>query len=118
MALPGTDDRRRLYLMRHGHVDYFGGHSDSHAVTLTRRGQSEAEAAAKAFAHVRFDRAVCSGLPRTRETAEAVLAGVNDAPILEIDAALVELRGGQRPDVRSRAELVRLMNSYFERAHE
>ncbi len=68
MALPGTADRRRLYLMRHGHVDYFGGATDIHAVTLTRRGRSEAEAAAKAFAHVRFDCAVCSGLPRTRET--------------------------------------------------
>lgn len=118
MALPGTEDRRRLYLMRHGHVDYFGGHTDIHQVVLTRRGQSEAEAASKAFAHVRFDRAICSGLPRTRETAQAVLKGVADAPALEVDADLVELRGGARPDVKSRAELIRLMNSYFERAHE
>lgn len=118
MALPGTEDRRRLYLMRHGHVDYFGGHSDIHQVTLTRRGRSEAAAAAKAFAHVRFDRAICSGLPRTRETAEAVLAGIAEPPELEIDADLVELRGGSRPNVKGRAELIRLMNSYFERAHE
>jgi probable phosphoglycerate mutase len=117
-SLPDTSDRRRLYLMRHGHVDYFAGHTDIHQVTLTLRGQSEADAAAKAFAHVRFDRAVCSGLPRTRETAERVLAGVTGAPRLEIDPELVELRGGQRPEVRSRAELIRLMNSYFERAHE
>ncbi len=116
--LPGTEDRRRIYLMRHGHVDYFGSNPDIHAVTLTVRGRSEADAAAKAFAHVRFDRAVCSGLPRTRETAEAVLAGVSDPPSLGIDADLVELRGGSRPDVKSRAELIRLMNSYFERAHE
>ncbi|HWA92355.1 MAG TPA: histidine phosphatase family protein [Rhizomicrobium sp.] len=118
MALPGTESRRRLYLMRHGHVDYFGGHSDLHQVRLTPRGMSEAAAAAKAFAHVRFDRAICSGLPRTRETAEAVLGGVADPPSLEIDGDLVELRGGARPDVKSRAELIRLMNSYFERAHE
>ena len=110
--------RRRLYLMRHGHVDYFSGISDLHQVTLTRRGKSEAEAAAKAFAHVHFDRAICSGLPRTRETAEAVFFGIADAPELEIDADLVELRGGARPDVKSRAELIKLMNSYFERAHE
>lgn len=118
MALPGTEDRRRLYLMRHGHVDYFAGHTDLHAVTLTLRGRSEADAAASAFAHVRFERALCSGLPRTRETAERVLAGVAEPPPLEIDPALVELRGGARPDVKSRAELIRLMNSYFERAHE
>ena len=98
-------------------MDYFGN-TRIHEVVLTARGRSEAEAAAKAFAHVRFDRAVCSGLPRTRETAELVLRGVSDAPKLEIDPELVELRGGARPDVKSRAELIRLMNSYFERAHE
>jgi len=120
--LPGTEDRRRVYLMRHGHVDYLSRQivesGDLHTVALTVRGRSEADAAARAFAHVRFDRAVCSGLPRTRETAERVLAGVKDAPLLEVDADLVELRGGSRPDVKSRAELIRLMNSYFERAHE
>ncbi len=105
-ALPGTSDRRRLFLMRHGHVDYFSGVADIHQVTLTRRGKSEAEAAGKAFAHVHFDRAICSGLPRTRETAEAVLSGVEDAPELEIDADLVELRGGGRPDVKSRARRI------------
>jgi len=108
--------------MRHGHVDYLSRHvvesGDLHTVALTVRGRSEAEAAARAFGHVGFDRAVCSGLPRTRETAELVLAGVKDAPPLEVDADLVELRGGSRPDVKSRAELIRLMNSYFERAHE
>jgi len=121
-SLPGTDDRRRLYLMRHGHVDYFARHvvesGATHTVTLTRRGRSEAEAAGRAFAHVRFDRAVCSGLPRTKETAEAVLACVADAPRLEIDEGLVELRGGKVEGVKSRAELIRRMNAYFERAHE
>ena len=77
MSLPGTEDRRRIYLMRHGHVDYFARHvvesGATHAVTLTVRGRSEAEAAGRAFSHIRFDRAVCSGLPRTKETAEAVL---------------------------------------------
>jgi probable phosphoglycerate mutase len=122
VRLPGTEDRRRVYLMRHGHVDYFSRQvaqsGDIHSVALTLRGRSEAEAAGRAFAHVRFDRALCSGLPRTRQTAELVLAGVKDAPALEVDAELVELRGGARPEVQSRAELIRLMNSYFERAHE
>ena len=97
MSLPGTEDRRRVYLMRHGHVDYFARHvvesGNIHAVTLTARGHSEAEAAAAAFAHVRFDRAICSGLPRTKETAEVVLSRVPDAPPLEIDSDLVEIRG-------------------------
>ena len=122
MSLPGTEDRRRIYLMRHGHVDYFARHvvesGATHAVTLTVRGRSEAEAAGRAFSHIRFDRAVCSGLPRTKETAEAVLASVPNAPPLEIDSDLVEIRGGKLPQAKSRAELIRMMNVYFARAHE
>ena len=121
-ALPGTSDRRRLYLMRHGHVDYFAKHviesGDRHTVNLTVRGRSEAEAAGRAFAHVRFDRAVCSGLPRTRETAEAVLSHIANGPPLEINEALAEIRGGKIEGVKSRADLIRRMNAYFERAHE
>ena len=121
-SLPDTKDRRRLYLMRHGHVDYFSkqvAESGSlHVVTLTLRGRSEAEAAGSALSHVRFDRAICSGLPRTRETAEVVLSRVPDAPALEIDSDLVEIRGGKPLPAKSREELIRLMNSYFERAHE
>jgi probable phosphoglycerate mutase len=108
--------------MRHGHVDYFSRQvaesGNLHAVTLTRRGRSEAQAAASAFAHVRFDRAICSGLPRTRETAEAVLSHVPDAPMLEVDAGLVEIRGGKPLPAKSREDLIRMMNSCFERAHE
>jgi phosphoserine phosphatase len=122
MALPGTNSRRRIYLMRHGHVDYFGAHvretGDIHTVVLTKRGRSEAEAAGRSLAHIAFDRALCSGLPRTRETAELVLSFVANAPALEIDPELVELRGGKLAPVKSRDELIALMNSYFERAHE
>lgn len=121
-ALPGTTSRRRLYLMRHGHVDYFAPRvratGDIHSVALTERGRSEAEAAGRALAHVAFERAICSGLPRTKETAEIVLSFVKDAPGLEVDADLVELRGGTLPPVKSREELISAMNSYFARAHE
>ncbi|MEI9932364.1 MAG: histidine phosphatase family protein [Rhizomicrobium sp.] len=121
-ALPGTADRRRIYLMRHGHVDYLSRQvvesGTLHQVTLTVRGRSEAAAAGRAFARVRFDRAVCSGYPRTKETAEAVLSHIADAPALETDPDLVEIHGGKPSAVRSRDELIRLMNSYFERAHE
>jgi len=121
-SLPGTASRRRLYLMRHGHVDYFAprvrASGDIHSVPLTERGRSEAEAAGKALAHVIFERAVCSGLPRTRETAEIVLSFVKDAPALAVEPDLIELRGGTLPPVKSREELIAAMNSYFARAHE
>src|SRR5258708_40027636 len=109
--------RRRVYLMRHGHVDYFSPAvretGDIHSVCLSARGQSEAEAAGKALAHIQFDRAVCSGLPRTRETAEVVLSFIPNAPDLRVAADLVELRGGKLAPVRSRDALVALMHSYF-----
>src|SRR5690242_13997132 len=98
--------RRRIYLMRHGHVDYFSSAvratGDIHSVSLSPRGLSEAEAAGRALAHVTLDRALCSGLPRTRETAEAVLSFIPNAPPLFVDSELVELRGGKLAPVKTR----------------
>ena len=108
-ALPGTKTRRRIYLMRHGHVDYFSPQvrekGEIHSVPLTERGRSEAQAAGKALSHVPFDRALCSGYPRTRQTAEIVLSFSKSVPALEVDPDLVELRGGTLPPVKSRQEL-------------
>ena len=68
--------RRRVYLMRHGHVDYFApGITDPRSVTLTETGRAQAAAARDAMAGVTFDIAVHSGLPRTVETAAIVLEG-------------------------------------------
>lgn len=120
--LPGTESRRRIYLMRHGHVDYLNRKTVEtgaiHEVVLTRRGQLQAEAAGRAFSHITFDRAICSGYPRTKQTAEGVLAFVPNPPVLEIEPSLVEIHSGKFPPVRSREELIRVMNSFFERAHE
>ncbi|MEM6414873.1 MAG: histidine phosphatase family protein [Pseudomonadota bacterium] len=67
--------RRRVYLMRHGHVDYFDPKmTDPRMVSLTEEGQAQAQAAASALAPVTFDIAMHSTLPRTAQTAEIVLA--------------------------------------------
>lgn len=75
-ALDGAR-RRRLYLFRHGAVDYLDRAGrwvdDPDAVSLNDRGRSQARAMAGLFGDVVVDRAMCSGLPRTRETAEIVL---------------------------------------------
>jgi len=121
-VLPGTQSRRRIYLMRHGHVDYLnrkvletGGMNEVH---LTRRGQLQAEAAGRAFAHVQFDRAICSGYPRTEQTARAVLSFVPTAPALEIEPDLVEIKGGKMPPLKTREDLIALMNTFFDNASE
>lgn len=123
-ALPGTTGRRRIYLMRHGHVDYFGpeiqaAKGDTRVVPLTPLGQEQAKAAGLALSHVALDRAVCSGVPRTRQTAEFVLAAQEaKAPALEEEPDLVEIHGGSFGQISSRAELAAKMAYYFDMAGE
>lgn len=92
-ALDGAR-RRRLYLFRHGSVDYIEPNGDWVAdpdlVDLNRHGVAQAEATAALFADVHVDRVICSGLPRTLQTAEAVLAGRNLT--LETDPGFEEIR--------------------------
>ncbi len=94
-------DRRRIYLMRHGEAAYIRDDGsvvdDTRIVPLTTFGREQARRQAELLAGVEFDRAVCSGLPRTRETAGIVLNG-RDGPALEIVEPLEEIQGGARHD--------------------
>jgi probable phosphoglycerate mutase len=94
-ALDGVR-RRRIYLMRHAETSYVDDQGnaipDSRSVPLTVRGRAQADQMAIVLAPVAFDRAICSGLPRTRETAERVLAGRSVA--IEDRPALEEIRPG------------------------
>lgn len=68
-------DRRRLYLMRHAEVSYFGEDGrpvDPRDVSLNEEGIAQARATAKALAGIKLDRVLTSGLVRTLETAEIV----------------------------------------------
>jgi probable phosphoglycerate mutase len=68
-------DRRRLYLMRHAEVSYFGEDGrpvDPRDVSLNEEGIAQARAAAEALAGIELDRVLTSGLVRTLETAEIV----------------------------------------------
>src|SRR5438552_6006241 len=96
--------RRRIYLMRHGSVDYFradGSAVPPHTVPLNAAGREQADAAGALFAQcgVRFDRAIVSGLNRTVETAQRVLAAAGQALALESEPALEEIRGGRLADI-------------------
>ncbi|BAI74891.1 phosphoglycerate mutase family protein (plasmid) [Azospirillum sp. B510] len=66
--LAGTTSRRRLYLLRHGHVAYYdadGRPLNPKLAALTERGRAEARAAGALLATVPLDRVLCSGLPHT-----------------------------------------------------
>jgi probable phosphoglycerate mutase len=90
--------RRRIYLMRHAEAAYVDADGriarDPRAVPLTARGRREAAHMSELLAPAHFDRAVCSGLPRTVETAEIVLT--DKRLPLERVPDLEEVRGGAR----------------------
>jgi len=99
-ALDGAN-RRRLYLFRHGSVDYIDANGkvvpDTDAVVLNEAGRAQAVSMRDLFDGVQVDKAQCSGLPRTRETAKTVL-GSRDIQ-LEINAGFLEIRQMQgEPD--------------------
>lgn len=92
--------RRRIYLMRHGSVDYFradGTPLPPEQVPLNREGEQQADAAGALFrrSEVHFDQVVVSGLPRTVQTARRVLDALSlDLPIVHAPQ-LQEIRGGR-----------------------
>ena len=92
-ALDGAE-RRRLYLFRHGAVDYVDEDGnvvpDPDVVQLNERGRRETDAMKDLFRDVPVDRAICSGLHRTRETAERVLDGRDIE--LSVESGLEEIR--------------------------
>lgn len=92
-------NRRRIFLLRHGEAAYVRDDGtvtdDPRNVALTRTGQVQARKQAAILANVDFDRAICSGLPRTLETARIILA-YRAQPELEIVEELEEIKGGGR----------------------
>ncbi|MEM9842772.1 MAG: histidine phosphatase family protein, partial [Pseudomonadota bacterium] len=122
-ALPGTTGRRRLYLMRHGFVDYTSAEvraaQDPSIAYLTETGRDEAKAAGIALSDVKLDLAFHTGLRRTEETAQIVLAQHDlETPELEYDARFMELRSGQYIDFKSPEHLAATMTFQFEQAGE
>jgi broad specificity phosphatase PhoE len=96
--------RRRIFLMRHGDVTYFddsGRAIDPDTVPLNEHGRAQATAAGRAFASqdVRFDRVIVSGLKRTVETAQHVLAETGQSIELEVVPAWQEIRGGRLAEI-------------------
>ena len=90
--------RRRLYLMRHAEVSYFGADGapvDPRDVPLNEEGVEQAGAVAHALRDVELDRVLTSGLPRTLQTASIV------APAAEPESwpELREIQGGRLSEI-------------------
>ncbi len=96
--IPKDAARRRIFLMRHGSVSYFdaeGKPLPPDGAPLNAQGLEQAGAAGRLFAahKLHFDRIIVSGLERTVQTAERLLAETRQAIKLETRPNLVELKG-------------------------
>ena len=89
--------RRRIHLFRHGDVSYVddAGNrvADSRAVPLTDWGREQAAGMRSFMDGVDVDKIICSGLPRTVETANGIFG--DRSLDIEIDPAFEEIRSDQ-----------------------
>lgn len=113
-----SHSRRRIYLMRHGNVTYFDAAGKPYlpeSVPLNEQGREQASAAGNVFAqdNIRFDRVIVSGLPRTVETANCVLAETGQTIPLEEWADLAEIKGGKLAGIAD-ADLKEAFTAAFE----
>ena len=90
--------RRRIYLMRHAEVSYFGADGlpvNPVEVALNEEGIAQATAARAALEGIPLDRVVTSGLRRTLETAAIVAPEV----LPESWPELAEIQGGRLSEI-------------------
>ena len=89
--------RRRIHLFRHGDVSYVDNEgtrvADSRAVPLTDWGREQATGMRAFMEGVEVDKIICSGLPRTIETANGIFG--DRSLEIEIDPAFEEIRSDQ-----------------------
>jgi broad specificity phosphatase PhoE len=88
--------------MRHGQVTYFEGAGKPYhpeQVPLTAEGRAQASAAGRLLAELSFDRVITSGLPRTLETAQCVLAESKQNLTIESWPEFAEIKGGRLRDI-------------------
>ena len=91
----GSGTWRRLYLVRHGEVAYFGPDgrpADPWEVSLNANGKAQAGRLATALSACGAELLMTSAVPRAIQTAAILAAGMNLTPV--VDACWNELRPG------------------------
>lgn len=107
--------RRRLYLIRHGQVNYFdeSGHPlDPRSVRLSADGEVQVIALSNMLRGVKFDRAVSSDYPRAIQTLEMVLSNRPDSCATESTSVLREIRAGRLSQIPPEAYKKEVAGAY------
>ncbi|MGE8051398.1 histidine phosphatase family protein [Pseudomonas monteilii] len=92
--------RRRCFLVRHGHVDYFtpeGQPLDPRTVSLSAIGKGQVDSLGAILQAVKLDRVICSDYPRAIQTANILIAG--SKLTAEVRHAFREARAGRLRDI-------------------
>jgi len=111
-ALAGVR-RRRCYLVRHGHVEYFdeqGKPLDPRNVPLSQKGAQQAWALGQVLQDARVDRALCSDYPRARQTLELILPG-HGVPFESLPE-LREIRAGRLRELERESLPEQVLGAY------
>ncbi|MAN63945.1 MAG: phosphoglycerate mutase [Parvibaculum sp.] len=110
--------RRRIHLFRHGDVSYVddAGNrvADSRSVPLTDWGREQAAEMCAFMDGVEVDKIICSGLPRTVETASGIFGDRNIE--IEVDPAFEEIRS--YPNGYQNLQSLNEVAYAFAKAHE
>jgi probable phosphoglycerate mutase len=114
--LRAVTNRRRVYLARHGDVSYFGAGEElgSEDPPLNSTGRAQAEALGQLLADAPIDLAACTGLQRTRQTAELAI-GSRPLEIAVVED-LREAKTGTFEEIESAEEMEALFVGAFENA--
>lgn len=105
--------RRRCYLVRHGHVDYFDGQGrplDPRKVLLSSAGEQQALMLGKVLQGIRFDRFFCSDYPRARQTLDLLM--MDRSKHVESLAELREIRAGRLREIPVNSLAAQVMGAY------
>ncbi|WP_085727237.1 histidine phosphatase family protein [Pseudomonas sp. R37(2017)] len=108
-----TPRRRRCYLVRHGHVEYFDGQGrplDPRSVCLSSRGVEQASALGQVLQDTPFDRVLVSDYPRARQTLDLLLMG-RRVPVESL-AQLREIRAGRLREIPAQAMRDTVVGAY------
>lgn len=102
MSEDKVKSRRRLYLVRHGHVDYFDKVDkpiDPRWVELSSIGQKQVSSLKDVLCDVKFDYMLCSDYPRAKQTLNIITAGYSESKSVIECSDLREIKAGRLREI-------------------